>query len=203
MRHPRQVLTRGQIYERVWDYDFGPLSNSLERLHRIPATQARGGRRAARDPDRARHGLRAARAGTMTLRTRLALAAGLAVALAVAAAAVVVYFAVRSELRGEIDDSLRERATLATDVLRVAPRFERRVQRSAAGGDERPRPARRRLAACRRRRTCRLPHSAARTGVIQLVRADGTLSGPDRGGAEIPVDERIRNVAARHRRTHT
>ena len=29
MRHPRQVLTRSQIYERVWDYDFGPLSNSL------------------------------------------------------------------------------------------------------------------------------------------------------------------------------
>ena len=29
MRNPRQVLTRGQIYERVWDYDFGPLSNSL------------------------------------------------------------------------------------------------------------------------------------------------------------------------------
>jgi two-component system response regulator MprA len=29
MRHPRQVLSRGQIYERVWDYDFGPLSNSL------------------------------------------------------------------------------------------------------------------------------------------------------------------------------
>ena len=29
MRHPRQVLTRSQIYERVWDYDFGPASNSL------------------------------------------------------------------------------------------------------------------------------------------------------------------------------
>jgi two-component system, OmpR family, response regulator MprA len=29
MRNPRQVLSRGQIYERVWDYDFGPLSNSL------------------------------------------------------------------------------------------------------------------------------------------------------------------------------
>jgi two-component system response regulator MprA len=29
MRHPRQVLTRSQIYERVWDYDFGPMSNSL------------------------------------------------------------------------------------------------------------------------------------------------------------------------------
>jgi two-component system response regulator MprA len=24
------VLTRSQIYERVWDYDFGPSSNSLE-----------------------------------------------------------------------------------------------------------------------------------------------------------------------------
>ena len=29
MRHPRQVLTRTLIYERVWEYDFGPLSNSL------------------------------------------------------------------------------------------------------------------------------------------------------------------------------
>jgi two-component system response regulator MprA len=30
MRHPRQVLTRGQIFEHVWGYDFGPTSNSLE-----------------------------------------------------------------------------------------------------------------------------------------------------------------------------
>ena len=30
MRHPRQVLTRTQIFERVWGYDFGPGSNSLE-----------------------------------------------------------------------------------------------------------------------------------------------------------------------------
>ena len=30
MRHPRQVLTRTQIFERVWGYDFGPASNSLE-----------------------------------------------------------------------------------------------------------------------------------------------------------------------------
>ena len=30
MRHPRQVLTRGTIFERVWGYDFGPASNSLE-----------------------------------------------------------------------------------------------------------------------------------------------------------------------------
>jgi two-component system response regulator MprA len=30
MIHPRQVLTRSVIFERVWGYDFGPDSNSLE-----------------------------------------------------------------------------------------------------------------------------------------------------------------------------
>jgi two-component system response regulator MprA len=30
LHHPRQVLTRSQIFERVWGYDFGPASNSLE-----------------------------------------------------------------------------------------------------------------------------------------------------------------------------
>ena len=29
MQHPRQVLTRSIIFERVWGYDFGPTSNSL------------------------------------------------------------------------------------------------------------------------------------------------------------------------------
>jgi len=30
LEHPRQVLTRSQIFERVWGYDFGHSSNSLE-----------------------------------------------------------------------------------------------------------------------------------------------------------------------------
>ncbi len=30
LRHPRQVLTRAQIFDHVWGYDFGPASNSLE-----------------------------------------------------------------------------------------------------------------------------------------------------------------------------
>jgi two-component system, OmpR family, response regulator MprA len=30
MHHPRQVLSRAQIFEDVWGYDFGPASNSLE-----------------------------------------------------------------------------------------------------------------------------------------------------------------------------
>jgi two-component system response regulator MprA len=29
MRHPRQVLTRAQIFDSVWGYDFGPTSNAL------------------------------------------------------------------------------------------------------------------------------------------------------------------------------
>jgi len=30
LQHPRQVLSRTQIFDRVWGYDFGPASNSLE-----------------------------------------------------------------------------------------------------------------------------------------------------------------------------
>jgi two-component system response regulator MprA len=30
MRNPKQVLTRSIIFDRVWGYDFGPSSNSLE-----------------------------------------------------------------------------------------------------------------------------------------------------------------------------
>ena len=29
MRHPRQVLTRSQIFEAVWGYDLGATSNAL------------------------------------------------------------------------------------------------------------------------------------------------------------------------------
>jgi two-component system response regulator MprA len=30
MRHPRQVLSRSVIFDRVWGYDFGPTSKALE-----------------------------------------------------------------------------------------------------------------------------------------------------------------------------
>ena len=30
LRNARQVLTRSVIFDRVWDYDFGPRSNALE-----------------------------------------------------------------------------------------------------------------------------------------------------------------------------
>jgi two-component system, OmpR family, sensor histidine kinase MprB len=53
----------------------------------------------------------------MTLRTRIAAVASVSVALAVLAAAIGLYVAVRSELRGEIDSSLRGRA----HALALAP----------------------------------------------------------------------------------
>ena len=46
----------------------------------------------------------------MSLRTRIAATAGLAVALVVVIAAIAIYLGVRAELRGEVDDSLRQRA---------------------------------------------------------------------------------------------
>ena len=114
----------------------------------------------------------------MTLRTRLALAAGLAVALAIAAAAVIVYFAVRGELRGEIDDSLRQRAAVASQVLRVPPRFERRFDGPPDRPGELPAPP-----------DLRPPRFGGAPGVVQLVRADGSTRG------EIPVDDEMRAVA--------
>ncbi len=57
----------------------------------------------------------------MTLRTRIAAVASLSVALAVLAAAVGLYVAVRSDLRGEIDRALNERAQAFTGPSGPAP----------------------------------------------------------------------------------
>ncbi len=47
----------------------------------------------------------------MSLRGRLTLAVAVAVAIAVAGASAITYVLVREELRGEVDDALRVRAT--------------------------------------------------------------------------------------------
>jgi two-component system sensor histidine kinase MprB len=54
----------------------------------------------------------------VSFRGRIALAAAAAVAIAIAVGSVGVYFVVRSELRGEVDDALRERAAQGQLVLR-------------------------------------------------------------------------------------
>ena len=48
----------------------------------------------------------------MSLRTRLALASALGLAVAIALASIVVYFVVQSQLRSQVDDALKERASV-------------------------------------------------------------------------------------------
>ena len=57
----------------------------------------------------------------MTVRRRLSLSAAVAVAVAVALASVASYVAVRSKMRGEVDDSLRERAAAVQEFARHDP----------------------------------------------------------------------------------
>jgi two-component system, OmpR family, sensor histidine kinase MprB len=59
----------------------------------------------------------------MSLRTRLALASALGLAVAIALASIVVYFVVQSQLRSQVDDGLKERASVvqAASVLRGIP----------------------------------------------------------------------------------
>jgi len=59
MRHPRQVLTRDQLYDQVWGYDFGRGAGCVCAL---PAPQVGGRWRAPAAAHRARGGLCAARA---------------------------------------------------------------------------------------------------------------------------------------------
>jgi two-component system, OmpR family, sensor histidine kinase MprB len=114
----------------------------------------------------------------VTLRARIAAAAGLAVALAVVAVALAVYVGVRGQLRGEVDESLRDRSEA---VLRF-----RGAEGFPGGGQDgppglpRPRP---------------VPFGGPE-GYVQLVLPDGrALSGPG-GEAQLPVDERAREIAA-------
>ena len=103
----------------------------------------------------------------MTLRARLTLSAALAVAAAVILASIVVYFVVRSELRGEIDESLRERAA----VIEGRP-FEEDFPRIPP------------------------PVLGEPGGYVQLVAADGSTLRQRGFTLELPVNERTLDVAA-------
>jgi two-component system, OmpR family, sensor histidine kinase MprB len=103
----------------------------------------------------------------MTLRARLTLSAALAVAAAVVLASIAVYFVVRSELRSEVDASLRERVAAVE-----GPPF----------GADFPR--------------VRDPLLGEAGGYFQIVAADGrTFRGPGATLA-LPVDERTIRVAS-------
>jgi two-component system sensor histidine kinase MprB len=114
----------------------------------------------------------------VTLRTRIAAAAGVAVAVTVIGLTVGVYAAARSTLRGQIDTSLDERATSF-----VAPRGDDR-HGGPGGGDE-----------GLHERPPEVPFGGA-GGTFQLVTPDGTPSRPPGETSQLPVDARTRALAA-------
>ncbi len=109
MRNPRRVLPHDVIYDRVLGVRLRSRVQRAAGVRGLPEAKARRRRSPAADPHGPRRRIRAPRA-LLTLRARIAAVAALAVTLAVVATAVFTYVAVRSSLRGEIDDSLTDRA---------------------------------------------------------------------------------------------
>src|SRR5262249_8562956 len=120
-------------------------------LHRLPAPQDGGRRRAAPRAHRARGRLRAAPAEPMSFRRRIVLLSAGAVAASIVIASVVVYFVTRNELRGQIDASLRQKVPggpRSVELTRhVVPAEQRKLEREgklpaqklgAAGDDAGP-----------------------------------------------------------------
>ena len=129
MNHPRQVLTRTQIFEHVWGYDFGPSSNSLE----VYVGYLRRKLEAAGEP-RVIHTVRGVGyvlREQVSFRRRLALSCGAAVAVAVVLGSALAYWVVRDTLRDRLDDSLRTQAGMAGPAGR-ARRSGRRRGRARA-----------------------------------------------------------------------
>ncbi len=104
LRHPRQVLTREVLLNRVWGFDFDSGTNSLAVYVGYLRRKLEEGERAPLHPDGARRRLRAA--GRMTFRTRLVLATTVAVAVAVLAASLASYLVARDTLLRAADNSL-------------------------------------------------------------------------------------------------
>jgi two-component system, OmpR family, sensor histidine kinase MprB len=104
----------------------------------------------------------------MTLRLRIAAAAGLAVALAVIAVSIAVYLGVRGELRDEVDASLHERAEAVT---RFADRGDQRLP------NPRPEPF------------------GGPEGYVHLVEPSGRILRRPGAGEALPVDARAHGIA--------
>jgi two-component system sensor histidine kinase MprB len=122
----------------------------------------------------------------MSLRWRIAAAAGAAVALVVIVTAAFTYLAVRSELRGQVDDSLRDRAGQVAS-LPIPPVGEGRVIGPPPG------------VADRFRRLERLRPSepfGGAGGYAQVITADGATIRPP-GDASLPVTADARAIARR------
>ena len=121
----------------------------------------------------------------MSLRTRIAAVAGVAVAITVIAAAVAVYFAVRSSLRGEVEDALIARAEAPRPSLELPP-----DDRLPFPPDERP---------LLPRLLSPPPPDVAFGGagaLVQRISPEGEVGRPPGADAELPVEPFALEIAA-------
>ena len=143
----------------------------------------------------------------MTLRKRIAAVAGVAVALTVVSAAFIVYFAVRSNLRGEVEDSLAARVEPLRGPVRLGPPPDGPGHERPGGPSGPPRPLDRgpgepppgegRLLRPGGRFG---PQPGAERfggagGYIQLISPDGRVARPPGQTANLPVEPWARRIA--------
>ncbi len=126
----------------------------------------------------------------MTLRARIAAVAGLAVALGVLGAAVTVYVAVRSDLRGQVDGYLRQRAQIFTGAGSAVPPAAAFVRGDLQHGAKFP---------ARFPRAVKPPQFGAASGYVQFVPKSGQITVPTGQGSSprIPPSAGDREIAAR------
>jgi two-component system, OmpR family, sensor histidine kinase MprB len=124
----------------------------------------------------------------MTFRRRISIAAAAAVAVAIAIAAVSAYFIVRAELRGQIDDSLRQIAVRAggVPVISGGP-----VIRHAPLPGPIPLPSR-----GRQKLAVPAPEPGGAPGYVQLVTREGHVVAPGPPEEQIPPDATTLSTAA-------
>ena len=166
MRRPGRVLSRYDLLEHAWDYEYERRSNVVDVYVRYLREKVDRpfGRDVARDGPR--DGVPAAlgrwRVSRLSLRLRLTLAFVLAMALLLAAAGTFLYVRLGSALDEQIDSTLRTRADDVAALVRGGSALGRR------GGSRR---------ATRASRRCSVP--AARCGTPRRASARRLCSRPD------------------------
>jgi two-component system sensor histidine kinase MprB len=124
----------------------------------------------------------------VSLRTRISAAAALAVALVVVIAAVAIYLGVRAELRGEVDNSLRDRASQITR--------QDRGRGPSSDGDDAGRPPPPAFGDRGRALPNLRPEPfGGPEGYFQVVFPSGRTERPPGARDALPVDARTRAVA--------
>ena len=190
LEHPRQVLTRTQLFERVWGYDFGATSNALGvyigYLRR--KTEAGGEPRLLHTVRGVGYVLREPLMAPAPRASRCSPPAS--VGITVVLASVVCYLAMRAELREQVDEALGRQAGRRARAARgerspVRPTGSRARPGAVAArgrpGALRPGPRRRRQRhRPRRRRAARRSRSTARDRGSRPARRRATLSRPRR-----------------------